>query len=169
MADNDHRLMLFDKIIFQPTGGGDVEMVARLVQEHDVGGAQEQLGQHQATLLSAAERIHRTVVIVGHEAQAAEHVFDAMIDVIGIVVPQEFIEPIIAGGERFVLRFTGGPGQCFGGVHHVIVRCHELVESSTCFLKKRAAGLEHRLLLEHGDAGAGVQTDFAIVGMILAG
>ena len=55
VADDEHRLLLFDEIVFQPARGVDVEVIAGLVQEHDVRGGQQQLGEHEPALLTAAE------------------------------------------------------------------------------------------------------------------
>ena len=36
VADDQHRLGLLDEVILEPAGGVDVEVVARLVEEHHV-------------------------------------------------------------------------------------------------------------------------------------
>ncbi len=43
VADDDLTLRLADKIIFEPARGGDVEVVARLVEEHHVRRGEENL------------------------------------------------------------------------------------------------------------------------------
>ena len=55
VADDQHGLGLLGEVLFQPARGVDVEMVARLVEEHDVGRGEQQLGEHEPALLAAAE------------------------------------------------------------------------------------------------------------------
>ena len=69
VADDQHRLGLLDEVVFQPARGVDVEVVARLVEQHDVGGGQQQLGEHQPALLAAAEGLDRPVVILRGESR----------------------------------------------------------------------------------------------------
>ena len=65
MADDEHRFGLCRQVFFQPAGRVDVEMVARLVEEHDIGSSQQELGKHQPALLAAAEGLHRAIVVFG--------------------------------------------------------------------------------------------------------
>ena len=64
VADDQHGLGLLDEIIFEPARGVDVEMVARLVEQHHVGRGQEQLGQHQPALLAATECVEWPFVLL---------------------------------------------------------------------------------------------------------
>ena len=70
VADDEHRLRLLDKIVLQPARGVDVEVVARLVEQHHVGRRQQQLGQHEPALLAAAERFDGALEVVAAEAEA---------------------------------------------------------------------------------------------------
>ncbi len=56
MAHDDHRDGLPRQVALEPFGRGDVEVVGRLVQEHQVGAFQQQLGEHHPRLLAAGER-----------------------------------------------------------------------------------------------------------------
>jgi hypothetical protein len=60
------------------------------------------------TLLAAAEGLDGPVVVRGGETQAVEDVFDAMIDVVGIVMPQQLVEPVVALYEALALRVILG-------------------------------------------------------------
>ena len=56
MADDDHRHGLAGQVAFEPFGRGDIEMVRRFVQEHQVGAFEQELGEHQPRLLAAGKR-----------------------------------------------------------------------------------------------------------------
>ena len=74
---------------------------------HDIRRGQEKLGEHKAALLAAAERLDGPVIIVGLEPEAVEHVFDAVIHVVGVVIVQQLVQPVVAGGKRAALLFIG--------------------------------------------------------------
>ncbi len=96
VAHHDHRRRAFDQEPFEPLGGVDVEVVARLVEDHYVGLGQQQLGQHQAVLLAAAERSDRLVERLAAEAQAVENLCDAMVEIVGVLAVQLVLEMIVA-------------------------------------------------------------------------
>ena len=54
VADDDHRRRAFQQKILEPFGGLQIEVVRRLVEDHQVRLGQQQFGQHQAVLLAAA-------------------------------------------------------------------------------------------------------------------
>ena len=56
VTDDDHADRLAAQVAFEPGGGGDIEVVRRLVQEHQVGAFQEQLRQHHPRLLAPRKR-----------------------------------------------------------------------------------------------------------------
>jgi hypothetical protein len=144
-------------------------MVARLVQQHDIRGGEQHLRQEQATLLTAAECRDGPMVFLLAEAETIEDFLDMMIDVIGIMVPQQLIEAIVSRSQRGALSVVAGAGQGFGGADHVIVGGDELIQRAAGLREKRLIGIEVGVLLEQADAGAGVQAGFAVIGLIETG
>src|SRR5262245_47799871 len=55
VTDNQNRLIRLDKKIFQPLRGVDIQMVRRLIKQHQVRLSQQQLCQQQPILLAARE------------------------------------------------------------------------------------------------------------------
>ena len=49
------------------------------------------------------------MVILGGEAQAVENLLDAVIEVVGVVVAEQLIRAIVAGGQGLVLGFPPHP------------------------------------------------------------
>ncbi len=169
VADDEHGLGLADEVILQPAGGVDVEVVAGLVQEHDVGRGEQQLGEHQPTLLASAEGLDGPVVIGGREAETVKHLLDVVIDVVGVVVAEQFVEAVVARREGAPLGLVGGAGQSLGGVDHVVVGGEQLVERTFGLFEEGSARGKVGLLAQKRDTGAGVQADVAVVGAVEAG
>ena len=70
VADDDHRHRLPRQVVLEPLGRLDVEVVRRLVQEHQVGALEQQLGEHQPRLLAAGEGAGGAVEVGLGEPQA---------------------------------------------------------------------------------------------------
>ena len=94
VAHDDHRDGLACQVAFEPFGRRDVEVVRRLVQEHQVGAFQQQLGEHHPRLLAAGERRRRPVELRLGEAEARQDLLDPVIDRVSILVLDR------AGGAR---------------------------------------------------------------------
>ena len=114
-------------------------------------------------MLAAAKGAHWAVIVFLPEAQTVENSFDAMIDIVGIVMAEQFVKAVVTGGKDFVLRLVGCACQGLGGVNHVVLGSHELSQGRARFFKQRTARLEDGLLLKQGDARAGVQANAAVV------
>ena len=108
-------------------------------------------------------------IILAAEAEAVQHLFDAVVDVEGVVVAEQFVEAIVARCQAFALRFIGRFGQRLGGADHVVVGGEQFVERGLGLGEQGAAGGEVRLLAQQGHARAGVQADVAVVGLVEAG
>ena len=81
------------------------------------------------------------VVVLAAEAEAVEDLLDAVIDVVGVVVAEQFVEAVVAGGEGLVLGLVGGAGQGLGGADHVVVGGEQFV-AGRCAPRRRACGPE---------------------------
>jgi hypothetical protein len=121
MADQEHRLRLLLQVRFQPAGPVDVQMVARLVQEHDIRGSEEQACQEDSPLLTAAEGIQGSVEVFIAKTQAMQDFLDAMIEDVSILVTEQLVEAVVSGGEGSAGGFVGRRGEGFSCGHHVIV------------------------------------------------
>ena len=96
VADDDHRHRLPRQVVLEPLGRLDVEVVRGLVQEHQVGALQQQLGEHQPRLLAAGERRRRAVEVGLGEAEAGEDLLDAMVDRVGVLVLELVVQLVVA-------------------------------------------------------------------------
>ena len=94
MADDEHPFGLLGEVVFEPPRGVDVEVVARLVEEHHVRGGEEQLGEEQPALLAAGEGVRVAGEVGGLEAQPGEHALDLVIEFEGVVVAEQFGEAV---------------------------------------------------------------------------
>ena len=148
MADDQHRLRLLNEIVFEPANRVNVEVVARLVEQHDVRCREQQLRQQKPTALAAAKRVDLAIVVDGFEAEAAEHGFDFVVEGIRVVVPQQFRETVVAGGEVFLFDLVGCVRQQVGDADHLVLRLEHLAKSGLGLVEQRAAGCELFVLFE---------------------
>ena len=117
MADDDHRHRLPRQVALEPGGRLDVEVVRRLVQEHQVGALEQQLGEHQPRLLAAGERPRRRGRSrpVG-EAEAAEDLLDPVVDRVGVLVLEPVVELVVAAGGTLAVGVVLGLGHLLRGL-----------------------------------------------------
>ena len=144
-------------------------MVAGLVEDHHVGLGQQQLGQHQAVLLAAAERGDRLVERLAAEPQAVENLLDAMVEVVGVLAMQFVLEMIVAAGQPPLL---GGIGRLADGRGHfdrLVLQREQIGQGAAGFVVQGSAGLETRLLLQIADVRGGMDRHGAGVGFVFAG
>jgi chaperonin GroEL (HSP60 family) len=156
VADDEHGLRLLDQILLQPLGGVDVEVVARLIEQHDIGTRQEQFGQEQAALLPAAEGAALAVKVGAGKAQPLQHRADAVVDGVGPVVRQQLVEPVVAGAEGFAFALALRLRQRLGGVDEFFLGVEEFAEGRLGLLVERAPRGELGVLLQQADPCPGV-------------
>src|SRR5262245_54875726 len=96
MADDDHGLVLFDQVLFQPPGGMDVEVIAGLVEQENVGSGEKKFGEHEPALLAAAEGFDGPIIVRRSKTQTVKNLLDAMIDIVSVVMAQQVVEPFTA-------------------------------------------------------------------------
>ena len=135
VADDQHPFGLLGEVVFEPAGGVDVEVVARLVEEHDVGGGEQQLGEHQPALLAAGECREVAGEVRFREAEPGEHAFDLVIEFEGVVVAEQFVEAIEPGGELLVLGFIRARRQLLGDALEVPLSGEQFVKGRLGFLE----------------------------------
>ena len=107
MGDDQHRAGIFAQVLFEPRRRLGVEMVGRLVEQQQVGLAQQQLAERDAALLAARKLGH-----VGIARRAAERVhrhLDLLLE-----VPEVLAVDLVLELGRLV-------GRLVGIVHHQLV------------------------------------------------
>ena len=173
VGDGDDRALVLGEVALEPVDGLGVEMVRRLVEQQQVGGAQQQPAERDAAALAAGERRH--VGVGGRQAQRVHRVLDRRVEVPSV------------GGVDLVLQ----AGELVGGLVGVVGG--ELVEALEQRLRlgdglldvaldvlglvelrllleqaDRRVGREHRVAAEVGlDAGHDLQ-DRRLAGAVVA-
>ena len=151
VADDDHRDRLARQVAFEPFGRRDIEMVGRLVQEHQVGAFQQELGQHHPRLLAAGKRGRRAVELGLGEAEARQHLLDPVIDRIGILVLDLAVELVVPPPGPFAVRRVFGLGHLGGGFLELVLQIDQRREPRLDDLHQRLAGLEAEFLAQQAD------------------
>ena len=68
VRDDDHRALAPGQNTFEPANRVDVEVVSRLVEQHDVGIGEQGLSEQYAQLPTRRDRAHRAVVLLLRDA-----------------------------------------------------------------------------------------------------
>ena len=140
MADQQHGRGAFGEERFEPFGGLDVEVVRGLVEEHHVRLGQQQLGQHEAVLLAAAERLDGLVERFAAETQAVEHAFDLVVEVVGVAGLHLVLEVVVAVGQPLVFQRVVAMAQLLGHRDQFLFHGHETGQGAVGLVEQRAAG-----------------------------
>ena len=92
-----------------------------------------------------------------------------MIEDIGIVVAEQFVEPVVAGGEGLMRRCIRRLRHLFGDPDEFFLGVQQFVEGRAGFFEERPAGRKLGMLFEEHRLGAGMQADVAGIGRVLPG
>ena len=163
VADDDHRHRLPGQVVFEPFGRRDVEVVGRLVQEHQVGALEQELGEHQPRLLAAGERAGRPVEIGLGEPQPGEDLLDAMIDRVGVLVLEPLVELVVAPGGALAVGLVFGLGHLLGGFLELVLQVDQRGQARLGDVHQRLVGPELGLLPQQADPDSGPDVDLAVL------
>ena len=98
MADDQHRLSKEAQIAAEPVGGLEIEMVGRLVEQHQVGRGSQLGRQADPTLLAPAQRVERPMFRFDRiEREALEHRVDPSPEQVSTRVLKPLLKPAITG------------------------------------------------------------------------
>ena len=70
MAHHDHGALKVQQKVLQPVGGGDIQVVGRLVHHQDVGVAKQSLSQKHLHLQPGVHVLHQCLVVLGAHTKA---------------------------------------------------------------------------------------------------
>ena len=166
MADHEHRHRLPRQVVLQPFRGLDIEVVGGLVQEHQVGALEQELGEHQPRLLAARERAGRTVEVGCREPQSAEDLLDAMVDRVGILVDQQLVQLVIPAAGAIAVALVFGLGHLLGRFLELALEVQERGQARPGHVHQRLVGPELGLLHQQADPDSRPDVDAPILGRL---
>ena len=108
VGDRDDRARVLLEEALEPVDRLGIEVVGRLVEQQQVGVAEEQPGERHATLLAAGQR--RDVGVVGRAAQGVHRDVDVALEVPGVGRGDLVLEGGLLGADRLVVGVGVGPG-----------------------------------------------------------
>ncbi len=130
-------------------------MVRRLVEQQQRRAAEQQLGERDAHLPAAGERLGRLVEVRLREAEALEHLRDAQVDAVALVAPEELRELVVAHEQRLVLAVgQRRVGQRVLDAVDLGARVEQRAEGERDFVDERAAGVDEAVLRQVADRQA---------------
>ncbi len=159
MGDRDDGALVLREVLLEPADGFGVEVVGGLVEEEQIGGAEQEAREGDAALLTAGEADDRRVA--GRAAQGVHGLIELLVD--GPAVD----------GRRSGLQareLLGGLVAVVGG--ELVEAAHEIADLGEAVLDVAAhvlALVELGLLLEVADADAGGEVGLAAVLLVAAG
>ena len=168
MRGHQQRAFVTLEKLLQPDQAFQVEVVARLVQQHGVGTHQENARQRDAHLPAAGQRADIAVHHLQTEAQAGEDFAGPRLQ--GIAV--EFLEPrlhlAVAGDD--VVHVASARRIRHGGLEFLQLDRHRA--HGACAIHhlghRAAAGHLADILAEIADGDAAIDGDLALVGLLFA-
>ena len=108
MGDRHDRARVLLEEAFEPVDRLGVEVVGRLVEQQQVGVAEEEPGERDATLLAAGQL--RDVGVVGRAAQGVHRDVDVALEVPGVGRGDLVLEGRLLGTDLLVVGVGVGPG-----------------------------------------------------------
>ena len=154
VRDEDHGAGIGGEVVLEPLYRDDVEVVGGLVEEEEVGVAQEQFGQLDAHLPAAAEDGHRAVEVAVLESQAQQHLLGLFLPTAAAKEGQVFGQLVVAFQKAciFCTLIVGAIGDFSGEAFLLSLEVVEGAESGESFLKDGTDGVGHHLLRQvtHG-------------------
>ena len=165
VRDEDHRVRIGTEILLEPVACFEIEVIRRLVEEQQVGAAEQQLGQRDAHLPSAGERLARTIGVVRTEAEAAQDRSDAEVHVVAIRQAEAILQLRIARQHRLMLGLRhGGVAKAMLDVVHLRLDIEQRLKGAAGFLEDGAPRVRQSVLRQipngqvgRPDNGAGVR------------
>ena len=92
MRHEDDGGRVVGEVLLEPVARFEVEVVGGLVEQQQAGAPQQQLGERDAHLPAAGERLGRAVEVVVDEAEPAQHGGHAQIDGVAVRAPERLLE-----------------------------------------------------------------------------
>ncbi len=169
MADDDHGDRLARQVALEPLGGGDVQVVRWLVEQHHVGALEQQLGEQHARLLAAGECRRLALEFGLAEAEARQDLLDPMIDRVRVLVLDLVVDGVVAKRRPLAVVLVLGLGHLVGGLFQLVLELEQRRQTGPDDLDHRLAGLEVGLLPQQADADAGPDVQIAVIRPIVAG
>ncbi len=154
---------------FEPDQALEVEVVARLVEQHHVGPHQEDPGQRDAHLPAAGELADVAIHHFGAEAEAGQHLAGAAVEGVAVELLEARLHVAVARDQR--LHLVGARGIRQRGLQrrelgrhgaHRPGAIHRLGDGA-------AAGHVADILAEIANGGAAIDGDLPLLGRLLAG
>ncbi len=140
VRDQDDRVRVGRQVFLEPVARVEIEVVGRLVEQQQAGPPEQQLGQRDAHLPAARERLGGLAEVVLAEAEAAQHGRDPQVDAVAVVAAELLLQLGVADQHRLVLALG-----------HAVVAQPRL-ERVHLGLPRQQVGEGRRRLVEQGPA-----------------
>ena len=103
VRDEDDGVRIVGEILLEPVAGLEIEVVRRLVEQQQTGPAEQELGERDAHLPAARERLGRLLHVLLREAEAAQDGVDLQVDAVALEPPEALLQIAVAAEHPRVL------------------------------------------------------------------
>ena len=164
VRDEDDGMRVGVEVFLEPVARFEVEMVRRLVEQQQVGLAEQQLGKRDAHLPAAGKRFRRPLEVVGAEAEALKDGRGLQLDAVAVAEAEPVLQLAVALEHRLVLAFGNGRiAEPLFELVHLRLHAEEPFEGAARFLEQRAAGMGQAVLRQVADReGSGFEHAAAV-------
>ena len=167
MADDEHARAAALDVLLEPLGGGQVEVVGRLVEQQHVGAPEQQSGQSDAHLPAARELLCLTLAVALGKTEPGEDAADLGFDGVAAAALELFLEFGVAMHQ--VVEAIDGPLDLRLDGAHLFFGGQQVGYGREDFVVQRAAGLDSGVLGQVADDRRLGQSDLATVRLLQAG
>ena len=170
VRDQHHRVRIVDEELLQPVARLEVEVVGRLVEQQQPGPAEQQLGQCDAHLPAAGERLGGAFEVGGGEAEPAQDRVHLRLDAVAVPILERVLDLAVArqGGVVLARGHTGVSELRFERAQLRLQR-EQRLERPARLLVERPAGVGQPILRQVADRQAVRPRNLARVGLDLPG
>ena len=167
VRDEDHGVRIAREVLLEPVARVEVEVVRRFVEQQQAGASEQQLGERDAHLPAARERLARLVHVRRGESQAAQHGRDLQLDAVALAPAEFLLQLAVARQHRRVLRLGAVVvAELILERRDLVAHVEQRLEREPRLLPQRAAGVMEAVLREVADRQAGRLDDEPPVGLV---
>ncbi len=168
VADEQERAWPARESCLEPFSRLDIEVIVRLVENHQLGLFEQQVRQHQSVLLATTERLRGAIEPGLGESQALQGAFDAVLPAVRITVLQSSLQVVEMFKQPFMFARLRALRKLMRDIFGFFGQGNDVSNRFGRHAPQRIGGGKRGMLLQIADRGRSVGRDAATVGGLLA-
>ena len=158
------------EIVLEPVAGLEVEMVRGLVEQQNVRPLEDQLGEGDAHLPAAGERVGGLLEVGRGETEPVQHPGDLQVDGVAVLVAEPMLQLAVPFQDRVVvLAGVPGVGEAMLEVLHGALDVEQRLERGADLGDQGASRVAEAVLRKIADGQPGALRHRSAVGLVETG